>query len=85
MDAGVPIVAWAVDNNYPQFSLRSYGDSGFIDDGKPETIAKAITRLTTDDAYRASVVQSQRRLVDDIYSVESVTRQYLNLSHTLDS
>lgn len=79
MDAGVPIVAWAIDNNYPQFSLRSYGDSGFIDDGSPETIASAIRRLVEDSEFRSSVVQSQRALVDDIYSVESVTRQYLEL------
>jgi len=79
MDAGIPIVAWAIDNNYPQFSLRSYGDSGFIDDGSPETIASAISRLVEDSEFRSSVVRSQRALVDDIYSVESVTRQYLEL------
>jgi glycosyltransferase involved in cell wall biosynthesis len=79
MDAGVPIVAWAIDNNYPQFSLRSYGDSGFIDDGSPETIASAISQLVEDSEFRSSVVRSQRALVDDIYSVESVTRQYLEL------
>ena len=79
MDAGVPIVAWAIDNNYPQFSLRSYGESGFIDDGSPETIANAIIRMIKDDAFRSEVIKSQRALVDEIYSVESVTRQYLEL------
>lgn len=79
MDAGVPIVAWAIDNNYPQFSLRSYGESGFIDDGSPETIAGMITRVIKDDNYRSAVIKSQRALVDDVYSVESITRQYLDL------
>ena len=79
MDAGVPIVAWAIDNNYPQFSLRSYGNSGFIDDGSPETIAEMISRLVVDTRLRSEVIASQRLLVDDIYSVESVTRQYLAL------
>ena len=79
MDAGVPIVAWAIDDNYPQFSLRSYGESGFINDGSPETIAGMITRVIKDDSYRSAVIKSQRALVDDIYSVESVTRQYLDL------
>lgn len=79
MDAGVPIVAWAIDDNYPQFSLRSYGESGFIDDGSPETIATTIKRFINDKQYRDTVIRSQRALVDDIYSVESVTRQYLDL------
>ena len=79
MDAGVPIVAWAVDNNYPQFSLRSYGASGFIDDGLPDTIATSISRLITNVEYRSEVIRSQRLLVDDIYSVSSVTRQYMEL------
>lgn len=78
MDAGVPIVAWAVDDNYPQFSLRSYGQSGFIDDGKPETIAGAIERILSDQELRKTVVSSQRALVDEIYSVQSVTKQYLD-------
>lgn len=79
MDAGVPIVAWAVDDNYPQFSLRSYGDSGFIDDGSASAVAGTISRLLTDPEFRARVILSQRRLVDEIYSVESVTKQYLEL------
>jgi len=79
MDAGVPIVAWAIDDNYPQFSLRSYGESGFIDDGQPETIAGMIDRILSDNDYRSRVVESQHRLVADIYSCESVTSQYLKL------
>jgi 1,2-diacylglycerol 3-alpha-glucosyltransferase len=83
MDAGVPIVAWSVDDNYPQFSLRSYGENGFIDDGSPSTIANAITRMIKDVDYRKAVIHSQRLLVDDIYSVESVTHQYLQLMDSL--
>jgi 1,2-diacylglycerol 3-alpha-glucosyltransferase len=79
MDAGVPIVAWATDDNYPRFSLRSYGSSGFIDDGKPETIAKMIIRILDDEEYRESVICSQRELVSDIFSVVAVTRQYLEI------
>lgn len=79
MDAGVPIVAWAVDDNYPQFSLRGYGPSGFIDDGQPETIADKIRRIVKDENHRQEIVKSQRKLVDEIYSCESVTSQYLNI------
>ena len=79
MDAGVPIVAWAVDNNFPQFSLRSYGPSGFIEDGNPETIANKIVQVIGDDVYRLQILESQRKLVDEIYSCESVTDQYLQL------
>ena len=82
MDAGVPIVAWAVDDNYPQFSLRSYGPSGFIDDGKPETIADKIIQIISDESYRSTILDSQRRLVDEIYSCKSVTDQYLQLLET---
>ena len=80
MDAGVPIVAWAIDDNYPQFSLRSFGESGFIEDGRPETIAAAIRAVITDSVRRQAIVRSQRLLVDEIYSVESVTNQYLELA-----
>jgi len=79
MDAGVPIVAWAIDDNYPQFSLRSYGESGFIDDGDAETISGKIHQILSDDDYRNRVISSQRKLVADIYSCESVTAQYLKL------
>ena len=79
MDAGVPIVAWATDDNYPQFSLRSYGPSGFIDDGTPDSIAGMITKVVGDQDFRRQVIASQRLLVDDIYSCESVTRQYLDI------
>ena len=79
MDAGVPIVAWAIDDNYPQFSLRSYGPSGFIEDGTPESIAARVVRILNDREFRDKVVDSQRRLVDEIYSCESVTRQYLEI------
>ena len=79
MDAGVPIVAWAVDDNYPQFSLRGYGPSGFIDDGSPESITARIDMILSDEQFRTEVKASQRKLVDDIYSVQSVTRQYLEI------
>lgn len=79
MDAGVPIVAWAVDDNYPQFSLRGYGKSGFIDDGSPESITAMIDRILSDKEYCTDVMSSQRKLVDDIYAVDAVTRRYLDL------
>lgn len=82
MDAGVPIVAWAVDDNFPQFSFRSYGPSGFIDDGNPETIAEKIDQIISDESYRSTILDSQRRLVDEIYSCKSVTDQYLKLLET---
>ena len=79
MDAGVPIVAWAVDDNYPNMSLRGFGESGFIDDGTPETVAHKIHQLLSDESYRARVVTNQRNLVDSVFSCESVTAQYLKL------
>jgi len=79
MDADVPIVAWAIDDNYPRFSLRGFGPSGFINDGKPETIADAISRMILDYEYRKQTTESQRKLVNEVYSVESITRQYLEI------
>jgi glycosyltransferase involved in cell wall biosynthesis len=79
MDAGVPIIAWATDDNYPQFSLRGYGPTGLIGDGNAESIMAALDRILTDENFRDEVKNSQRRLVHQIYSVESVTRQYLDL------
>ena len=67
MDVRLPIVAWAIDDNYPQFILRSYGDSGFIDDGSRETISGAISRMIRDAEYRTTVIQSQRAFVNEIY------------------
>ena len=79
MDAEVPIVAWATDDNFPQYRLRSYGPSGLIDDGEPSTIAQKIEQLITDEDFRRTAIESQTQLVRDVYSVESITRQYLQL------
>lgn len=79
MDAGVPIVAWVDDNNYPGFSLRSYGQNGFIDDGEPETIARIVTEILGSQDVRRSIIYSQRLLISDIYDCRRVTNSYLDL------
>jgi glycosyltransferase involved in cell wall biosynthesis len=77
MAAGVPIVAWAIDNNYPGVSLRSFGVSGFIEDGEPESIAAKVCLILEDEHTRQEVIDTQRKIVDTVYSARSITNQYL--------
>jgi len=77
MAAGVPIVAWAIDNNYPGVSLRSFGVSGFIEDGEPESIADKVNLILTNKKVREDVVATQKKIVEAVYSARSITNQYL--------
>jgi len=77
MAAGVPIVAWAIDNNYPGVSLRSFGVSGFIEDGEPESIAEKVNLVLANEKVREDVVATQKKIVEAVYSARSITNQYL--------
>ena len=79
MDAGVPIVAWINDRNYPQLSLSSFGVSGFIPDGEPETVASAVLRMLEDESFRAEVLRTQQRILMEVFSERSVVEQYLRV------
>jgi len=79
MDAGVPIVAWINDRNYPQLSLGSFGVSGFIEDCEPQTLAKAVIRMLDDQSFRDEVLQTQRRILAEVFPEKSVAEQYLRI------
>lgn len=79
MDAGVPIIAWVVDDNYPGISLRSYEVTGFVEDGEPATISNAIDKLISDPDVRYSVIAAQEKLIKDLYSCFAVNQAYLSL------
>lgn len=79
MDAGVPIVAWINDQNYPHISLKSFGDCGFAEDAEPRTIAGLVLRLLQDEKFRSTAIETQHRIVAEVFSASGVTRQYVAL------
>lgn len=79
MAAGVPIVAWAVDDNYPGYSLRQHEGIGFINGDKPEEIAAACNLLIGDDQARTKAIRDQHELVSKLFTKEAVARRYLEL------
>ena len=80
MDAGVPIVAWVSRDNYPQHDLFGFGSTGFIHDGSPETIASMVDQLLADGSFRSTVIDTQYKIVDQIYSELAVNSEYLQIA-----
>lgn len=76
MASGVPIVAWASDDNYPGISLRSYEGLMFIDDVSPEVLSAAVLKMLHDPAAREKAVAAQRLMVNDLFHPLSVAQSY---------
>ena len=76
MASGVPIVAWASDDNYPGISLKSYEGLMFIDDVSPEVLSTAVLKMLHDPVAREKAVVAQRQMVDDLFRPQSVAEQY---------
>lgn len=77
MAAGVPVVAFATDDNYPGISLRSYDGLKFLDSGQPREIASAILEVALNDEARDKAIDAQRRLVAEIFDRQAVMKRYL--------
>lgn len=76
MASGVPIVAWASEDNYPGISLKSYEGLMFIDDVSPEVLSTAVLKMLHDPVAREKAVVAQRQMVDDLFRPQSVAEQY---------
>lgn len=76
MCAGVPIVAWATDDNYPGLSLRSFEGLMLLDSAGPAELSAATLELLADPDRRAAAIAGQQRLVDEIFDPMAVARAY---------
>ena len=76
MASGVPIVAWASDDNYPGISLKSYEGLIFIDDVSPEVLSSVVLKMLHDPVAREKAVAAQRQMVDELFRPQSVAEQY---------
>ncbi len=79
MAAGTPIVAWVDPANYPALDRSNVDQSGFVDAGDPLTIANAISAILEDESHRETVIKRQKRIVEVVFSEDSVNSQYLKL------
>jgi glycosyltransferase involved in cell wall biosynthesis len=79
MASGVPIVAFATDDNYPGISLRSFDGLNFLDDGDPKKIAEAVISLTQNPEARDRAIQAQRNLISEVFDQQAVMRRHLDI------
>jgi glycosyltransferase involved in cell wall biosynthesis len=79
MAAGVPIVAWASDDNYPGYSLRQHTGIRFIDSDDASEVAEACLELMQDEAVRDRAIASQRDLIDAMFTPRAIARKYLEV------
>jgi glycosyltransferase involved in cell wall biosynthesis len=78
IDAEVPIVAYAKDDNIPGVSLRSYCPDGFVQQNDAKTISSVVSKVLTDSEFRNRILQEQKQLLNDVYYLEQITSQYVN-------
>lgn len=79
MAAGVPVVASVRDDNFVGFRLRSWEDLVLVPPGDPRALGEALARLIEDPELAAHVRAGQRRLIDEHFSLDAVTRQHREL------
>lgn len=78
IDAGIPIIAYAKDDNIPGVSLREYCPDGFVQQNDAKTISHAVTQVLTDKAFREKLLREQKNLLCDVYYLEQISAQYVN-------
>ena len=76
MCAGVPIVAWATDDNYPGLSLRSFDGLMLLDGAGPAELSAATLELLADPVRRDAAIAAQRALVERVFDPMAVARAY---------
>lgn len=79
MAAGVPVVASVREDNFIGIRLRSWEDLVLVPQDDPTALADALARLIDDPAAAAALGAGGRRLIDDHFSLDVVTRQHLEL------
>ncbi|MFM8304722.1 MAG: glycosyltransferase family 4 protein [Actinomycetota bacterium] len=79
MAAGVPVVASVRDDNFIGFRLRSWQDLVLVPPDDPTALADALARLIDDPSLAETLGTGGRRLVEDHFSLDVVTRQHLEL------
>jgi glycosyltransferase involved in cell wall biosynthesis len=79
MAAGVPIVAFVPDDNYPGLSMTAWPDLSLVDDVEPTSIAAAVLSLLDDPDRRAAVTAEQHRFIAALFSPEAVAAGYEEL------
>jgi glycosyltransferase involved in cell wall biosynthesis len=83
MAAGVPVVASVRDDNFLGFRLRSGEDLVLVPERDPAALASAIVELLDRPELAASVARGGRRVVDERFTLDAVTRQHLELYERL--
>ncbi len=79
MAAGVPVVAFVPDDNYPGLSMTTWPDLSLLADVEPTTIAAAVLRMLDDPDHRATVIAEQHRFIAALFSPEAIAAGYEEL------
>jgi glycosyltransferase involved in cell wall biosynthesis len=71
------------DDNFLGFRLRSGEDLVLVPERDPAALASAIVELLDRPELAASVARGGRRVVDERFTLDAVTRQHLELYERL--
>jgi glycosyltransferase involved in cell wall biosynthesis len=79
MAAGVPVVATVREDNFVGFRLRSGEDLTLVPPDDAPALGAALADLIDDPEHAARVAAGQRRLIEEHFTLDVVTRQHLEL------
>lgn len=77
--AGVPVVSVVRADNYPSAQFVDGEHLILATSSEPEVVSSAILQLIADDELRKRVGAGGRRLIEESFSMESMTERYLEL------
>ncbi len=83
MAAGVPVFAVLQPDNYPGVDLGKWPALELLASGEPEVLSASIIRLLSDEGRRASCIADQTSFVEELFSMEQIASQYLDVFERL--
>jgi len=83
MAAGVPVVATVRDDNFLGMQLHSGKELVMVPERDPAALASAIVELLDNQELATRVGLGGRRLVEERFTLDAVTRQHLELYERL--
>jgi glycosyltransferase involved in cell wall biosynthesis len=83
IDAGVPIIAYARNDNLPGLDLQDISKEAFLQSNDAKTVSDAIVKTLQDSDSKDRILCAQRRLLEETYYLEIVTSKYEQLFKTL--
>ncbi len=83
IDAGVPIIAYARNDNLPGLDLQDISKEAFLNSNDSKTVSEAIIKTLQDPETRERILVAEKRLLEETYYLEIVASKYEQLFMTL--